>query len=218
MKKARIKFSKTGLGKYISHLDTSRVFSRALECARAPVWYTEGFNSRIYMTFALPLALGIESNCELMDFRFADDDYDGSALPQRLNEYLPDCLQAHSCYEPQLKPALISWARYSVSIADTDSQQAAAALRQLLDAENIEVMKRTKRGEKLTDIKPLVRECDVIENGESCDFEIVCRAGNEVSLNPRLLAQAAEAKLGREFDRVSILRTAMLCADGSEFR
>jgi radical SAM-linked protein len=63
----RVFFSKTGNAKYISHLDLYRSFSRAIQRSGLPVWITEGFNPHIYITFALPLALGIEGQEEAMD-------------------------------------------------------------------------------------------------------------------------------------------------------
>ena len=57
----RLFYTKTGRLKYISHLDTNRLMQRTLKRSGLPVWYSEGFNPHIYITFALPLALGLES-------------------------------------------------------------------------------------------------------------------------------------------------------------
>lgn len=51
MREVRLRFSKTGRLKYISHLDINRVMSRALKRAGIPLWYTEGFNPHPYMSF-----------------------------------------------------------------------------------------------------------------------------------------------------------------------
>ena len=68
-KEARVFYTKTGRAKYISHLDVTRCFQRALQRAGLSVWYTEGFNPHSYLTFTLPLSLGYESLCESMDKR-----------------------------------------------------------------------------------------------------------------------------------------------------
>ena len=49
---------------YISLLDMQRVMQRVLKRSGLPVWHTLGFNPHIYMTFACPLSLGQESQCE----------------------------------------------------------------------------------------------------------------------------------------------------------
>ena len=69
MREVRLRFSKTGRLKYISHLDINRAMSRALKRAGIPLWYTEGFNPHPYMSFSLPLSLGVESLCESVDLR-----------------------------------------------------------------------------------------------------------------------------------------------------
>ena len=61
MQEIRLRFSKTDQAKYISHLDTNRVFSRAFARAKIDLWFTEGFNPHPYMSFSLPLSLGVES-------------------------------------------------------------------------------------------------------------------------------------------------------------
>ena len=67
MRNVRIRFSKTGRARYISHLDLSRVMQRSLRRAGIPLWYTEGFNRHPYVTFAAPLSLGFEGLQETMD-------------------------------------------------------------------------------------------------------------------------------------------------------
>ena len=62
-REVRIRFSKTGQAKYISHLDINRVFARTFARAGVKIWFTEGFNPHPYMSFSLPLSLGVESYC-----------------------------------------------------------------------------------------------------------------------------------------------------------
>ncbi|MEG1863452.1 MAG: TIGR03936 family radical SAM-associated protein, partial [Oscillospiraceae bacterium] len=73
MNTVRINFHKTGVACYFSHLDLQRVMTRALKKSGLPVWYSLGYNPRIYLTFALPLTLGHESICESFDFRLNEE-------------------------------------------------------------------------------------------------------------------------------------------------
>jgi radical SAM-linked protein len=59
--------AKKGRAKYTSHLDMQRCMMRAVRRARIELWYTEGFNPHPYVTFALPLPLGVESDGEPVD-------------------------------------------------------------------------------------------------------------------------------------------------------
>ena len=72
MIKVRAVFAKRGRAKYISHLDLNRCMQRVFKRSGIPIWYTEGFNPHIYITFALPLSLGYESGVEIMDFNITE--------------------------------------------------------------------------------------------------------------------------------------------------
>lgn len=67
MQKIRVKFSKKGEAKYISHLELIVMFNRALRRAKIPMAYSQGFNPHPKMSFGPPLAVGFESEAELVD-------------------------------------------------------------------------------------------------------------------------------------------------------
>ena len=98
MREVRLRFSKTDRAKYISHLDTNRVFQRAFSRAKINLWFTEGFNPHPFMSFSLPLSLGVESLCENVDIRLLDDMTD-SELKSRMNGVLPDGIRIVDVYE-----------------------------------------------------------------------------------------------------------------------
>ena len=52
----RIFFEKCGEAAYISLLDLQRVFHRMLKMSSLPVYYTQGFNPHIYLSFTCPLS------------------------------------------------------------------------------------------------------------------------------------------------------------------
>lgn len=64
----RALFEKTGTAVWISHLDLMRLFQRAFARANLPLKHTQGFNPRPSVSIALPLSVGLESVCELLDF------------------------------------------------------------------------------------------------------------------------------------------------------
>jgi len=77
----RALFEKTGNAIYISHLDLMRIFQRAFKRAGLPLTHTKGFNPRPSVSIALPLSLGVESVCELLDF-----DLEGDCVPDDITE------------------------------------------------------------------------------------------------------------------------------------
>lgn len=66
-KKIRIRYSKTGLSRFISHLDIIRIFDRAARRANIPLVYSQGFNPRPKLSFGPPLTLGVASIAEYLD-------------------------------------------------------------------------------------------------------------------------------------------------------
>ena len=92
MKTVRVFFAKEGRLKYISHLDVTRCLARVFKRSRLPIWYTQGFNPHAYLTFALPLPLGVESCCESFDFRLTEE-VSCEEVTDRLNAVLPDDLR-----------------------------------------------------------------------------------------------------------------------------
>ena len=116
MKSTRIWFHKFGTAKYISHLDLNRCVARAFHKAKLPMWYTEGFNPHAFVTFALPLSLGIEGKHESMDIRLLED-MPKEEIIHRLNDALPKDIRVYDVTEPQMKPGKIAYADYEIRYA-----------------------------------------------------------------------------------------------------
>ena len=90
MDKLRLRFEKTGKAAYISHLDLLHVMQRVFLRAGVPLKYSEGFNPHAVISICVPLSVGMESVCELMDFRVTRE-LDIRALPAELNAVSPAC-------------------------------------------------------------------------------------------------------------------------------
>jgi len=142
MDKIRIRYSKTGKAKYISHLDTMATMQRSLLRCGVRLKYSEGFNPHPYISVALPLSVGNESLCELMDVEL------DSPVPADLNDYLPDGLSILGFYKPLFKFNLIKWVSvecrivYSDAIGDSELD----LLKERFSAKSLIISKKTKRG------------------------------------------------------------------------
>jgi radical SAM-linked protein len=84
----RIRFSKTGMMRFIPHIDFMEIVKRALRMAGAPVAMSQGFNKRERMSAGFPTPLGIESESELVDVELFDDIVE--SFPDSLGACLPD--------------------------------------------------------------------------------------------------------------------------------
>lgn len=199
----RVKFSKTGMLRFISHLDLLRTMQSALVRARVPVWYTEGFNPHPKLVFALPLSLGAESVCELLDIKITRRVGIDQTFAALEKAFPPDLRPLEVYYAEEKFPA-ICWARYELT-----PEEGASPDLSILDKPEIIVMKRTKSGEKETDIKPKIRDWSLSDSGK---LTLTLRAAVNDFLSPELVART----LG--VDSARILRTEVLHEDGTTFR
>lgn len=83
----RLLFEKTDDAVYLSHLDLMRVFQRCIQARDIMIWHSQGFSPRAYVSIALPLPVGSESVCEILDFEIQDGSVDLAKLPALLNRH-----------------------------------------------------------------------------------------------------------------------------------
>ena len=99
----RALFEKTGNAVWISHLDLMRVFQRAFKRAGLPLTHTQGFNPRPSVSIALPLSVGVESKCELLDFDLEGEPVPCEEICRRLNQSLVDGVLVREVYDDGAK-------------------------------------------------------------------------------------------------------------------
>lgn len=213
----RVWFKKTGRAKYISHLDLNRCMARATQKAKIPLWYTEGFNPHAFMTFALPLSLGIDGVRESMDIRLVEE-ISKEDLIAKVNAGLPEDIRLFDVTEPVMKPGKIAYASFTITIEPEDRTAEACeqTIRDLLAQETVVVKKKSKSGIKDVDIKPFldIRELRT-ENGKVV-IEIMLPAGSTQNVNPHLLFDALENFCGTRF-YAGIVRNDLFDKDGVVF-
>ena len=88
MSKYYLRFSKTGIIKYISHLDLQRLFKRAFKTSGIPIEYSKGYNPHPKMGFAQPLSLGYTASKEYLEFETVGEIDTTSAL-EKLASSMP---------------------------------------------------------------------------------------------------------------------------------
>ena len=96
---SRILFEKKGNAIWISHLDLMRVFQRAFKRSGLNLTHTQGYNPRPSVSIALPLSVGVESNCELLDFDLDGDKVANRIVRGKLNDYLVPGIKVIKVYD-----------------------------------------------------------------------------------------------------------------------
>lgn len=159
----RLRFTKRGKVRFISHRDVVRAFDRAFRIAELPVLFTEGFSPRPKVSFGHALAVGYESDAEYLDVEF-DRPVGAERLVGELTEALPEGIGVVGSAmlegrAPSLQEAITSMT-YSLQVSG-ERKLVAAAAGEFLAADRVEVTRRRKGQESLDDIRPAVRSLAV---------------------------------------------------------
>lgn len=217
MIKLRAVFEKKDRAKYISHLDLNRCMLRTFRRSGLPIWYTEGFHSHPYFSFALALSLGYESSCEILDFNL-NEEIPFNEIRDRLNEVMPYGMKIISVAEPKLKITAIAKAEYSFSLKSDNTDGLVDDIEKLLQSENIFVEKKTKKGIQQVDIKPFIEVISANTIGNTYNMVMRLPAGTQTNYNPALFFTALKNVSEIPFEVCDIRRTGILCEDNSIFR
>ena len=192
----RVKFKKCGSLQYISHLDLVRTMNKIIVRAGLPLWYTEGFNPKPKMVFAAPLSIGTESVCEFMDVRLSKY-VDPSEAMARLNANMTFEMQVSEAYYPDTKFTDLKWLSYSMVIkTDGAGEDLVNSCNTALSASELEILKNTKSGEAIVDIRPLVKSAEATLDGELIKLECVLSADPSSFLNPEYIVKLLRERCG----------------------
>ncbi len=217
MSKVRLKFSKLGMGKYISHPDLLRAFTRAIRRAKLPVAYSQGFNPHQKMAFALPLPIGVTSDCEYVDVEFIKD-IEFDELCTRLNDNLPPDIRIISASAPNLAANTIVSAEYIIKLM-LSSLLSESDIKEFFGVPEISVIKKTKKGDKTVNLLSFVKAYEVLSIEDNLlTLRTVLDAGGERNLKPEILVNTLEKILQPNgFLKIDIHRKNVFSAIGDTF-
>ena len=119
----RLRFTKRGKVRFISHRDVARAFERAFRIEQLPLAFTLGFSPRPKVSFGLALSVGHESVAEYLDFELREP-VETDSLPERLSAALPEGIDVTGAVPlveraPALQEA-VTLVEYHVAVADGD--------------------------------------------------------------------------------------------------
>lgn len=197
----RALFEKTGNAVWISHLDLMRLFQRAFKRAGLSLTHTQGFNPRPSVSIALPLSVGVESKCELLDFELEGQCVSCDEIQNRLNEALIDGVKVLSVYESGRKLKELSLLHCAVTLKYDNGvpEGAGESIGNLFKKDALLVEKKGKNGIQEQDIIPMIRSFNIHRvDGYTLELDAVVCCQNP-TLNPVQLVGAISRYLP-EFD------------------
>ena len=189
--KVRVKFSKTGSLKFISHLDLNRTMQSSFLRSKLPIWYSEGFNPHPKVVFSPPLSVGVSSLTEFVDFKMVEE-VPAQEIVDRLNASFPKGLRAHACYAPAARFCDIEWGLYEIKyeLVGNVPENVCAKAETALTAEDITVEKFSKKtGAKMVNIADGIRFCSAELEGNVLTVRAKLSCNDLTFVNPKYVGE-----------------------------
>ena len=195
--------------KFIVQLDVMRDFQMAIRRADVEICYSGGFSPHQIMSFAAPLGVGITSNGEYVDIEVHSTGTTAEML-ERLNAVMAEGFEIA---EYKLLPDTAANAMSSVAAADytltfrpgyepeeESAEEWFKKLTAFFDQPQVMVLKKTKKGEKEMDLKPLIYDLGVIAGNDAAQAQLFMKisTGSASNIKPELLLDAYYEALGKE--------------------
>jgi len=117
----RVRYTKTGVMIFLSHLELITLFTRAVKRAGIPVRFSQGFHPHPKFSFATALSVGVESTAEYLDIEIAPG-FGADRLRENLNLVLPEGIAVTAAVSiPAKSPSLsviMERVRYRVTLPE----------------------------------------------------------------------------------------------------
>lgn len=191
-----IKYTKEGEIKFVSHLDLMRTIQRNVRRAELPIEFSKGFNPHMAISIAQPLSVGMYSCGEYLDMVLTEE-VPGKEIVDRLNSSAPmgvrflDAVKVEKIEgKKQLQAmALIDGAQYTIKLKCSDLKKAEEELKELNSKAIWETLKKSKSGEKIVDIKPMIKEFRFWVKDDNLVINSLIACGSRENLSAQLLAE-----------------------------
>lgn len=211
--KARIKFRKYGIMKFIGHLDVMRFFQKVMRRADIPIAFTGGYSPHMIMSFAQPLGVGITSDGEYLDIELKEP-IDSKEAVRRMNQVMVEGIEIVSFRQilddkKYSGMTIVDAADYKVTLLESFKssdvmlpvpQDWSEKVDFFMAQPQIVVWKKTKRSEKEVDIKPMIYKMQVSED----NIYLLLATGSEQNLKPNLVMEAFLSYIGENPEEVPL--------------
>lgn len=204
--KARIKFRKYGVMKFIGHLDIMRFFQKVMRRADIPIAFSGGYSPHMIMSFANPLGVGVTSDGEYFDIELAEA-IDFEKAVKQMNDVMVEGIEIVNMVEiPDDKKktgmSIVAAADYLSAVKGNVFPEGWKEKAEcFLEQPEINIVKKTKKSEKEVNIKPMIYRFEV--RGEQVFMQVA--TGSVENLKPELVMQAFSRYLGLDADELTFI-------------
>ncbi|NND73509.1 MAG: DUF2344 domain-containing protein [Ilumatobacter sp.] len=208
--RVRVRYSKLGKVRFISHRDGARLWERALRRVAVPVAFTEGFTPRPRLSFGLALPTGAESTAEYIDIELVEGTtIDGAdadrclltelsaALPIGMDVQVIAPLESDAgTRRKSLQDEVTSttWELWGPGVEGSDFE---AIADRLLAADELPLERERKGRRHVDDVRPLIHDLRPDETGTRlvADIATVGRGVRPAELASLAFAGTARADI-----------------------
>ena len=215
-----LSFSVLGRSRFLSHLDRLRVLRQAVRRAGGRLELTKGMRPKPILSLALPLAVGVESRCEIVEFVLAESPPED--FFRALADNLPDGMDA-VWFEPyhaqKSVTQRVTAVRYRVECEppELDENDCRTVLSVYTDAVQrytssadtvVDRVRRKKR--KLVDVKKYVEKIDVAGDDNRVCFEFWVKVSPQGTARPEEVVDVLTRVAGQVCDILRMERLDMV--------
>jgi radical SAM-linked protein len=205
----RIIYSKTGIARFVGHLDTIRLFQRSLRRSGIKLQYTEGFHPKPKMSFGEALPVGIESLCETFDI-WVHESQSVDEIYRRLKESLTEGFEIKEVKgidngAPSSEGSVKGVVFRFENLGEEVFAEISARIGRFLKEEKFVVEMKSKKGVRGIDLKEAVKSIRITDDGA---LELtLCKTTSGAKIRPN---EAYEKLFGTLPESARIIKTAVL--------
>jgi radical SAM-linked protein len=190
-------FKKDARLRHIGHLDLLRTMQRALRRSGLPIAYSLGFNPHILNTFASALSVGASGQREIMDVKLYEQ-VDCEKFKAQLSDALPPDIvikEVISIEDTHPAPmSLLCAAEYEAVFQGDNCSALSNAIEAVMAQSEIPSMRKTKKGMKACDIKPMIYAL----KAEGNKIAMLLSLTEQATCKPVMVLEALKEKAGLE--------------------
>lgn len=198
--------------KFIGHLDMVRYFQKVMRRANVDICYSEGFSPHQKMSFAAPLSVGVISKGEYFDIE-VNSSLSSKEMIKNINAQNVEGVKVASYKElpegAKNAMSIVAGADYFVYTDLFTEEQ----VNDFYAQDEINILKKTKKSEKIVDIKPMIHKMKFNEDG----IFMKVSQGSAANLKPNLVMSALEQFTGAKLPEfVQYERLDMYCLENDK--
>jgi radical SAM family uncharacterized protein/radical SAM-linked protein len=235
-KRLRLRFTKLGPARFLSHLEISAALIRAISRSGLRLTYSEGFHPHPKISFAFATAVGMESGGEFAEIQVrvprkdratsqtgpAADPFLEQAV-RKINGLLPEGMEVRAMEEASpLSPALSSEVRgfeYRISLAGIAAADSLPAIEEaigrFLQSQVFNIKREAKGKTVVRNIRPFVASLQL--DREACEINLTASFGPEGTVRPQDILTGVCGIGGEKARTARILKTGTLFAGAKNF-